>query len=75
MYSKRLLKRWPGQKGKKGGPDFEEIIEITYWMEQVIYLILKLLLLNVIESVLFVHFLCYTKYGRLPKISYIKQLR
>jgi len=34
VYSKRLLKRWPGQKGKKGGPDFEEIIEITYWMEQ-----------------------------------------
>ena len=39
VYSKRLLKRWPGQKGKKGGPDFEELIEITYWMEQVIYLI------------------------------------
>jgi len=34
VYSKRLLKRWPGQKEKKGGPDFEEIIEITYWMEQ-----------------------------------------
>jgi len=34
VYSKRLLKRWPGQKGKKGGPDFEELIEITYWMEQ-----------------------------------------
>ena len=42
VYSKRLLKRWPGQKGKKGGPDFEELIEITYWMEQVIYLILRL---------------------------------
>ena len=41
VYSKRLLKRWPGQKGKKGGPDFEELIEITYWMEQVIYLILR----------------------------------
>lgn len=34
VYSKKLLKRWPGQKEKKGGPDFEELIEITYWMEQ-----------------------------------------
>jgi len=34
VYSKRILKRWPGQKEKKGGPDFEELIEITYWMEQ-----------------------------------------
>ena len=69
MYSKRLLKRWPGQKGKKGGPDFEELIEITYWMEQVIYLI-YLLLLNQIESDLKVHFLCHT-YGKLPKIYHI----
>ena len=29
VYSKRILKRWPGQKEKKGGPDFEELIEIS----------------------------------------------
>lgn len=34
VFSRRILKRWPGQKTKKGGPDFEELIEVTYWMEQ-----------------------------------------
>lgn len=34
VYSKRILKRWPGQVGKKGGPDFEELVEVTYWMGQ-----------------------------------------